>query len=1473
MKPVSQSEILQLISDINMFADEASKLLDSTLSRQEAEKRSAQGQINSGIKKIKDQYGVSIAMVKQQSEKTLGNSLRMLDQVLQMDSKLASVDKYYKRTKDKKTELLSGVTSNRYDQVEDFFDAMTQIRESFDVIYQKYSSHILPSVINGLNYLLSAQRKKDYEELIVLKNTLDVFVKTVQEELPAIEKQECAAMEAESQKQTDAFQAKGRETLALLSAKHNGELDALSDRLWDVMDQVLPDSYVEYLVQLEEHYAQGFMKVNAAGAVCDENLNMMYILYPIDLFVENRTVASVIRIKCEKLLEGSQIVFPYIWSIENAPVWLIKSDQSSQSRIQSFTHSVMFGMLSSLPVASLTYDIIDPENRGSSVFPFFDAKKKLPDLFGDGFYVTKETISKSISKLNETVEYVLQEKLGNEYGNIYGYSKDHEDAQAESHLLVIYDFPKGFDARSLSELRNIMRNGSRCGIYTLITYDPTPSSSYSRETENSINSILELASVIEQSGDSFLLFGLELSFFFMPDKAQFSKFFGKYMLIYEGIKNRGIAFPPLIKRLAQEKDASAAEECMQKVCDILKDYETSYGRVPDADKAFSSCVTLGQIRYPADLFSEGAAYDQILKLFGNRNEKEDGSGYVQLPLTFDLCSPFNLYLECPAENKDAMTAFSHHVIWTFLSALPVTKVNVCVFDTMRGGSSVLPFLDFRKSCPDVFDGKIYTSSEEIRERLLRFNRQIDEFIQEKLGNRYENIIDYNIHTLSRSEPVTLLFIYDFPGGTDQRSLDLLANIIRNGSRCGIYTVICHDPDIAFARYENMDDRIENIVRFCSQIDYKEGTYSLLPYSLPVMIPDKPSGKQADEFTREYASRCDMIRNRGLSFEDILPDELFASTSEKAFSIPVGIGDADSIVSVRIGEGSSHHGLIAGATGSGKSTLLHTLIMSAMLNYSPDQLHLYLMDFKSGTEFKIYESVRLPHIQLLALDAMQEFGESILEDLVAEMERRGRLFKEEGQTSLKGYVTSSSRPMPRILVIMDEFQILFNDATNRKVANHCAQLTKRLVTEGRAFGIHLLMSTQSTKVLAALTLEKGVIEQMRIRIGLKCSDNDARYMFSDANEAKALSMMKGPIGTAVMNLDYMEQANVGMRAVYCDDKTQEKYLKIISERFADSPYQLQVFEGGRTTKLLDYFRAEKISRTARTPVQIHMGELIKVAPPLALEIDKKKKHNLLICGSNEEMARMVADDYMICAVLNENAQVYCMDGDTMVGEDTSGDIYRLLEKHCPNFHVARGGADVIVFLRKLYEKYLERKKQNNGDTIFVVIKNLQFFDLVQMMLKGERFDESEYVDDEPEAAQADAAEMAANPFAAVLNMSSARKTGKEISTGEKLVKMIADGSGLGINFVVSSLEYQTVHDTMFGMEKILSRFPERIIFSLGDNDAFRLIESVSISALRDNTVFYTDGVKNTFQMKPFITPSASALEEFLVSIERTGGEIS
>ncbi len=145
-------------------------------------------------------------------------------------------------------------------------------------------------------------------------------------------------------------------------------------------------------------------------------------------------------------------------------------------------------------------------------------------------------------------------------------------------------------------------------------------------------------------------------------------------------------------------------------------------------------------------------------------------------------------MECPSEYSREILDFTHHVIWTFLSSLPVGKVNICVFDGRQRGNSIIPFLDFKKRCPDAFDEKIYTAQEDMYERLKKLNQQIDEFIQDKLGNRYGDFWEYNKNTPNRSEAATLLVLYDFPSGMDKRNLELLQNIVQNGKRCGVYVL-------------------------------------------------------------------------------------------------------------------------------------------------------------------------------------------------------------------------------------------------------------------------------------------------------------------------------------------------------------------------------------------------------------------------------------------------------------------------------------------------------------------------------------------------------------------------------------------------------------------------------------------------------------------------------------------------------------
>src|SRR5699024_9113254 len=143
------------------------------------------------------------------------------------------------------------------------------------------------------------------------------------------------------------------------------------------------------------------------------------------------------------------------------------------------------------------------------------------------------------------------------------------------------------------------------------------------------------------------------------------------------------------------------------------------------------------------------------------------------------------------------------------------------------------------------------------------------------------ILDYNQNTSTRSEAITLLIIYDFPKGMDGRSIDLLTNIMRNGNKCGVYTMICYNPDIPFSRYENIDERLEVIHQYSTSIEYKSGHYRLLPYNLTISTLEPLSACDVDKFIEEYVEKSEAIKKQGLSFKDILHPELFTMNSAKS----------------------------------------------------------------------------------------------------------------------------------------------------------------------------------------------------------------------------------------------------------------------------------------------------------------------------------------------------------------------------------------------------------------------------------------------------------------------------------------------------------------------------------------------------------------------------------------------------------------
>lgn len=217
-------------------------------------------------------------------------------------------------------------------------------------------------------------------------------------------------------------------------------------------------------------------------------------------------------------------------------------------------------------------------------------------------------------------------------------------------------------------------------------------------------------------------------------------------------------------------------------------------------------------------------------------------------------------------------------------------------------------------------------------------------------------------------------------------------------------------------------------------------------------------RMLDLFNRQVAARPEYYP--GITLPLKLDDRAtwWHGNTVKGLVVPLGRAGATGAQCLDLGrpDATTHHALLAGRIRSGKSTLLHTAITSLALTYSPAEVELYLLDFKVGVEFEVYARHGLPHARVIALETDPEFGLSVLQGLAEELDRRATLFKAASDRfsvnvpNLSVYRSVSEAALPRILLIVDEFQKFFvaDDAVSRQAG----QALDHLARQGPAFGI-------------------------------------------------------------------------------------------------------------------------------------------------------------------------------------------------------------------------------------------------------------------------------------------------------------------------------------------------------------------------------------------------------------------------------------
>jgi S-DNA-T family DNA segregation ATPase FtsK/SpoIIIE len=146
-----------------------------------------------------------------------------------------------------------------------------------------------------------------------------------------------------------------------------------------------------------------------------------------------------------------------------------------------------------------------------------------------------------------------------------------------------------------------------------------------------------------------------------------------------------------------------------------------------------------------------------------------------------------------------------------------------------------------------------------------------------------------------------------------------------------------------------------------------------------------------------------------------------------------------------------HVLVAGTTGAGKSELLQTLIASLAAGNRPDELTVLLVDFKGGAAFG--PCARLPHTVGLVTDLDGALVARALASLTAELRRREAVLAEAGAKDLADYRRCGHGPLPRLVIVVDEFASLADELP--EFVGGLVGIAQR----GRSLGVHLVLATQ------------------------------------------------------------------------------------------------------------------------------------------------------------------------------------------------------------------------------------------------------------------------------------------------------------------------------------------------------------------------------------------------------------------------------
>lgn len=801
---------------------------------------------------------------------------------------------------------------------------------------------------------------------------------------------------------------------------------------------------------------------------------------------------------------------------------------------------------------------------------------------------------------------------------------------------------------------------------------------------------------------------------------------------------------------------------------------------------------------------------------------ESGRFKLDSPVDFEvprtLGFPDRASLLVEGDAAAAARAFNE-IVLRVLATHPAGRAAFTIIDPVGLGRDFAGLMHLGDYEESLIHGRIWTQSAHIEERLAEIAAHIEKVIQMYLRNEFATLDEYNERAGTVAEKRRFVIVSGFPAGFSDTAAKRLLGIAASGARCGVHLLIHRDP-----RQPVDPALLEALDAACMK---------LVPGGDGFLSADFPAGARATtvfpspEASLESAlvhrfGRASVDSNRvEVPFSRIAPQDgdWWTSSTEEELRVPIGRSGATKSQLLALGKGTRQHVLVAGKTGSGKSTLFHVMICNLALHCSPDEVEFYLVDFKKGVEFKCYGAKGLPHARVVAVESDRDFGLSVLHRVDDELRVRGELFRKHGVQDIAGYRKATGLPLPRTLLIIDEFQEFFTE--DDAVAQSASLLLDRIVRQGRAFGIHVILGSQTLG--GAYTLARATLGQMVVRIALQCNEADAHLIMDDDNPAPRLLTRPGE-GIYNDNAGAVA-ANSPFQTVWLSEEERNGWLDRIAAMAADrygKPAVPVVFEGNAPADLAGNAELAALldDPSPSAGLRAWLGEPNAIKGPTEAAFERRAGSHLLVVGQSEDRIANLMEIAALSLAAGRSP-----DGARFMVIDSGSLAKRLAGMLPQEVRSAAPGAADAVFEELAAE--LEGRSAGGGDfpEIFVFIPALHRCRKLKQ--------EEDFLFSMDDGAKADPAKVFAD--------------------------LAASGAPAGIHLLVGVDTWNNVSRWL--PRKVMAEFGMRVLFQMSAADSANLIDSPAAGSLGlHRALLHRDDLGTLEIFRPYAEPGAGWMQD-------------